>query len=153
MLTKGEIQTIDYNNNTGTVRVPLFESAGKNTPVIIDAIFAIPPGIFNGYKVGDVVELGFENNELTPAVVVGKLYLGASEEVNSACGSVYGDSLKIHNSAELPISTRFSSDKSEQVADTDTNQTSFSSIADLVEEINKLRVQVAVLETKLNSLE
>ena len=155
MLTKGEIKTINYNNNTGTVRVPLFETADSNNQVIIDAIFVIPPGIFNGYRPGDIVEVGFENSALTPAVVLGRLYLGANiENQKIPNGTLCGDQLRISKYAELPVSTKLLSEKSETVADSETNATSFKSIGDLITEINKLKTRISELEeSKLPELE
>ena len=150
MLTKGEIKTINYNNNTGTVRVPLFETSDSNDQVIIDAIFVIPPGIFNGYRPGDIVEVGFENSSLTPAVVLGRLYLGANiENQKTPNGTICGDQLRISKYAELPVSTKLLSEKSDKVADSETNATSFKSIGDLIIEINKLKTRISELESKL----
>lgn len=150
MLTKGEIKTINYNNNTGTVRVPLFETADSNNQVIIDAIFVIPPGIFNGYRPGDIVEVGFENSALTPAVVLGKLYLGANiENQTIPNGTICGDQLRISKYAELPINTKLLSEKSDTVADSETHVTNFKSIEDIITEINKLRTRISELEGKV----
>ena len=155
MLTKGEIKTINYNNNTGTVRVPLFETSDSNDQVIIDAIFVIPPGIFNGYRPGDIVEVGFENSSLTPAVVLGRLYLGANiENQKVPNGTICGDQLRISKYAELPVSTKLLSEKSDKVADSETNAASFKSIGDLIIEINKLKTRISELEeSKLPELD
>ena len=155
MLTKGEIKTINDNNNTGTVRVPLFETSDSNDQVIIDAIFVIPPGIFNGYRPGDIVEVGFENSSLTPAVVLGRLYLGANiENQKTPNGTLCGDQLRISKYAELPVSTKLLSEKSDTVADSKTNAASFKSIGDLIIEINKLKTRILELEeSKLPELE
>ena len=155
MLTKGEIKTINYNNNTGTVRVPLFETSDSNNQVIIDAIFVIPPGIFNGYRPGDIVEVGFENSSLTPAVVLGRLYLGANiENQKVPNGTICGDQLRISKFAELPVSTKLLSEKSDTVADSETNAASFKSIGDLIIEINKLKTKISELEeSKLPELD
>ena len=55
MLTKGIIKSINYESNEGTVRVPLFETASQHEEFVSDAVFSIVPGIYNSYKVGDVV--------------------------------------------------------------------------------------------------
>ena len=155
MLTKGEIKTINYNNNTGTVRVPLFETSDSNDQVIIDAIFVIPPGIFNGYRPGDIVEVGFEISSLTPAVILGRLYVGANiENQKTPNGTLCGDQLRISKYAELPVSTKLLSEKSDKVADSETNAASFKSIGDLIIEINKLKTKISELEeSKIPELE
>jgi hypothetical protein len=55
MITTAEIQTINYNANDCTVRLPVFENASSEFPAIVTAKFISLPGIFNGYLVGDTV--------------------------------------------------------------------------------------------------
>ena len=76
MVTKGIITSIDFNGNTCKVRIPFFETAG-NDPIISDAIISNTPGVYNGYKVDDVVLVAFEDGLMNNPVVIGKLYLGA----------------------------------------------------------------------------
>ena len=73
MTVKGIIQNINFNSNTCSVRLPYFENAGNTSEVIVNAVFSNTPGSYNGYKVGDVVFVEFENEDFDQAVVVGKL--------------------------------------------------------------------------------
>lgn len=55
MVTKGQIISVDYAGNTCEVRLPYFESAGVNDKIIATATIGNQPGMYNGYRAGDVV--------------------------------------------------------------------------------------------------
>lgn len=80
MLTKGIITSIDYSSNTCIVRIPVFEGAGNRTKIQAEAAICIPPGNYNGYKVNDVVVVGFGENNIDQPIILGKLYLGIQGE-------------------------------------------------------------------------
>ncbi len=112
MLTKAIIQSIDYTKNLCKVRIPLFENASRNVDMIeADAQFNIVPGIYNSYKTGDIVFIGFEENKMELPVILGKLFVSTSAEAASYRGSVSGNSLAITDTAQLPYSTVFNYDK------------------------------------------
>ena len=112
MLTKAIIQSIDYSKNICRVRIPLFENASRNVNMIeADAQFSIVPGIYNSYKTGDVVFIGFEENKMESPVILGKLFVSTSAEAGSYRGSLSGNSLAITDVAQLPYSTIFNYDK------------------------------------------
>ncbi len=112
MLTKAIIQSIDYTKNMCRVRIPLFESASRNPNIIeADAQFNIVPGIYNSYKTGDIVFIGFEENAMESPVILGKLFVSAAAEASSYRGSISGNSLAITDTAQLPYSTIFNYDK------------------------------------------
>lgn len=112
MLTKAIIQSIDYAKNMCRVRIPLFENASRNVNIIeADAQINIVPGIYNSYKTGDVVFIGFEENKMELPVILGKLFVSASAESGSYRGNVSGNSLAITDTAQLPYSTIFNYDK------------------------------------------
>ena len=80
----------------------------------------------------------------------GKVYLGANiENQKTPNGTICGDQLRISKYAELPVSTKLLSEKSDKVADSETNAASFKSIGDLITEINKLKTRISELEGKL----
>ena len=115
MLTKAIIQSIDYTKNMCRVRIPLFENAARNVQMIeADAQINIVPGIYNSYKTGDIVFIGFEENKMELPVILGKLYVSASAEASSYRGNVSGNSLAITDTAQLPYSTLFNYDKISQ---------------------------------------
>ena len=108
MLTKAIIQSIDYTKNICRVRIPLFENASRNVNMVeADAQFSIVPGIYNSYKTGDVVFIGFEENKMESPVILGKLFVSTSAEADSYRGNVSGNSLAITDTASLPYSTLF----------------------------------------------
>lgn len=115
MLVKGIITNIDFANNTCSVRVPSFETAATKSEMIYDAIFAVPPGHYNGYKVGDIVICGFELTTYNDPIVIGKLYLGASTENTSARGASKISDLHVENSASLPLDTKLTSKQVQQI--------------------------------------
>lgn len=111
MLTKAIIQSIDYTKNMCRVRIPLFENAARNVNMIeADAQINIVPGIYNSYKTGDIVFIGFEENKMELPVILGKLFVSASAEASSYRGNVSGNSLSITETAQLPYSTVFNYD-------------------------------------------
>ena len=112
MLTKAIIQSIDYTKNMCRVRIPLFETASKNVGMIeADAQFTIVPGVYNSYKTGDIVFIGFEENKMELPVILGKLFVSAAAEASSYRGGISGSSLTITDTAQLPYSTVFDFDK------------------------------------------
>ncbi len=111
MLTKAIIQSIDYTKNMCRVRIPLFENASRNVNIIeANAQFNIVPGIYNSYKTGDVVFIGFEENKMELPVILGKLFVSAATEAGSYRGNLSGNSLSITDTAQLPYSTIFNFD-------------------------------------------
>jgi hypothetical protein len=104
MITKGEIKSIDYNDNTCLVRIPIFEGTNYVQEAVLPAIFVTAPGVINGYQAGDIVMIAFENNDISQPVVLGKLYLGAANEATDR-GLISCESLTVATSASLPVTT------------------------------------------------
>lgn len=112
MLTKAIIQSIDYTKNMCRVRIPLFENAARKVNIVeADAQLNIVPGIYNSYKTGDIVFIGFEENKMELPVILGKLFVSASAEASSYRGNLSGNSLSITDAAQLPYSTVFNYNK------------------------------------------
>ena len=115
MLTKAIIQNIDYTKNMCKVRIPLFENASRNVNIIeADAQFSVVPGVYNSYKTGDIVFIGFEENKMELPVILGKLFVSASAEASAHQGTLSGNALSITDTAQLPYSTIFNYDKISQ---------------------------------------
>ena len=111
MITKAIIQSIDYTKNTCRIRIPLFEAASKNVNMIeAEAQFSIVPGIYNSYKTGDIVFIGFEENKMELPVILGKLFVDVSSEASACRGTLSGNSLIVTETAQLPHSTIFNYD-------------------------------------------
>jgi len=113
MITTAEIQTINYSSNDCTVRIPVFENASSEFPVVLTAKFISLPGIFNGYLVGDIVWVAFYNNLYSQPIVIGKVYQGImAENETDATGKLKIEGGTVHcsdfiasNSAKLPADT------------------------------------------------
>lgn len=138
MVTKGIIKSIDLNGNTCTVHMPFFETAG-NDPIIGTAIISNTPGSYNGYKVGDVVLVAFEDGGMDSPVVMGKLYLGAEAERADPRGTINVESSAVSRSASMPADTKLAAGLDDNVPNTTAPYNSLSSIAN---ELNTLNVDV-----------
>jgi hypothetical protein len=142
VLTKAIIQSIDYTKNVCRVRIPLFENASRNVNMIeADAQINIVPGIYNSYKTGDVVFIGFEENKMELPVILGKLFVSASAEAGSYRGNVSGNSLAITDTAQLPHSTLFDFSKVAQNNKLYTNLNTPKKLADGILNLQQAQVQ------------
>lgn len=114
MITTAEIQSIDYNSNSCTVRLPLFENVNSEFPAIVVAKFVSLPGIFNGYDAGDIVWVAFNNDWYSQPVILGKVYQGIAAEnetddrgeLKIKGGTVHCADLVVSNKATLPVDTK-----------------------------------------------
>ena len=137
MIIKGILKTIDYNNNSCTVRLPLFETANTSGEVVLPAIFMNQPGMFNGYNEGDIVFVDFENNKLEAPIIIGKLYLGSEKEAsNSQKGGLKIASLTVDSSATLPLDTKLVFNHTSSDAPVDKGLSSYKSIIDIIKAIH-----------------
>lgn len=149
MVTKAEIIGIDYTSNTCQVRMPIFESTSSANYAIARALFAVQPGVFNGYTVGDVVFVAFEDNRIDRPVVIGKLYLGTAEESLNSGGAIYGKNLVINGTAELPTTTAIVADKSDDAIAGTTATYGTVTIKNLLERISDLETKVSTLQGEI----
>ena len=147
MVTKGIITSIDFNGNTCQVRIPLFETAG-NDPIISTAVVSNTPGSYNGYKVGDVVLVAFEDGKMETPVVIGKLYLGAEKEKADPRGSLNTESLVAAKTAAVPADTKLTTDTDKNLPNTMNPYANLSSIAN---NLNKLNTDVNYLDVFTNN--
>ena len=138
MVTKGIITSIDFGGNTCEVRMPYFENAGNNA-ILGTAIFSNTPGSYNGYKVGDVVVVAFEDGQMDNPVVIGKLYLGAEKEKADPRGSLNVETSSVAKSAAIPADTNLLASIDQDVAKTTAPYASLFSVAN---ELNTLKVDV-----------
>jgi hypothetical protein len=139
MLTKGIILSVDLQENTCLVRIPIFETAGNIYKNEATAIICIPPGIYNGLKADDVVIIGFEDNNSGKPIILGKLYLGVTSEVNSSNGSGVFSTLKISDTLEIPVNTKINYSKNEaKIYNEDSVLNNINSLNDIINAINSL---------------
>ena len=107
MLTKAIVQSVNANGTRCLVRMPLFETSASATPIEVEAVINITPGIYNNLVVGDVVFVAFEENKFEKPVVIGKLFRGAEIEGYTRGGGGIIDTLKVNSEAYIPSSTNF----------------------------------------------
>ena len=136
MVTKGIITSIDFNGNTCQVRIPFFETAG-NDPITGTAIISNTPGSYNGYKVGDVVLVAFEDGQMNNPVVIGKLYLGAAVEKQDPRGAINVENAITAKSASLPADTILTAKLDPNVPNTNVPFGSLASIANSLNSANR----------------
>lgn len=112
MITKALIRY--QKGNKYGVRIPIFEYAGSDAEYIEEATLCYTPGNIEGYKVGDVVFVSFENNQLEHPVILGKLYLGPEDEPTNGG---YCATLDVINRASLPSNTQIGDIKYIELSD------------------------------------
>ena len=150
MITKGIIKSIDYNGNTCKVRVPILESACDDAEIILSAIFSTTPGVFNGYKEEDVVIVSFEDNNYENAIILGKLYLGASKESEDPRGTVSCANLKSENQATIPLSSKLVYDaKDKNTANVKGSYNDYKTLADIVDGLQTQKTEMGSLSVKV----
>lgn len=135
MITKGIIKSIDLLGNTCTVHLPFFETAG-NDPIIETATVSNTPGSYNGYKVGDVVYVAFEDGNMGTPVVIGKLYLGTEKEKADPRGVSNVEESTATKKATLPADAKLAAEIDSNVPNTTVPYSSLSSIANGLNTLN-----------------
>lgn len=114
MIAKAIIVKIpEVNSNIYKVRIPFFED-NKTGDFLLDAIVCRSPGVIGGYNKDDVVLVGFENDKLNKAVILGKLYTAKeSEDPEPVLLSV--DSLKVFKNINIPSDVAIDNFKAEDI--------------------------------------
>lgn len=119
MLTEAIIMSIDYTSNTCVVRMPYFERAGVDRIITATAHIACPPGVYNGYKVGDAVFIGFDLDRADLPIILGKIFTGTQAFKQDNGGTLQATNLDVSIDATLPIGTRFLVNKDYNYSDYD----------------------------------
>lgn len=113
MITRAFIEDVDYDNAKILVRIPTLD--GTSTSVAATpkdqlewAAVLETPGVEIQYNVGDVVVVGFEDNDLSSPIVLGFLKLKKGSTKNSDYNiSLSVTNLSVSNDSVLPTSTQF----------------------------------------------
>lgn len=131
MITKAEILQLPkgaYTNDKGDlvvdnkfkIYIPIFRRAGepKNSKLGASTTYATlcyNPGAENGYRVGDIVYVAFENNQIGEPVIIGKLFLNKTQDSENSTYLI-GDELNVSKKATLPLNTTIGDITGEQLA-------------------------------------
>ncbi len=97
-------------DNKFKIYIPIFRRAGESkdsklSASIMYATLLYTPGSENGYRVGDIVYISFENNQMGNPIILGKLFLNTTQDVPNTA-SIIGDNLNISGKATLPKDTK-----------------------------------------------
>ena len=103
MITRAIITDTDLSIGKVKVRIPILEHIGDGGLDINWASIIYIPGIDIDYRVGDIVEVGFEDNDVGRPIVLGFLKL-RDKNIESR---VYADikELNIEDKFEAPTNT------------------------------------------------
>lgn len=105
-MVKGIIEKVE-SRYLYRVRIPVYHKV-ENTPGAVEtedlptAPVCTLPGLDLIYRVGDVVWIGFENDEIGLPVILGILY--RQDDVIST-SDIHCDSIEVLSNAKLPIAT------------------------------------------------
>lgn len=143
LITEAIITSLDRNSTEFTVRIPLFESAGDDTKAILPARIIIQPGNYSMYNVGDYVWVTFAGTQIEIALILGKIYQGASAEINNNTGGISLNTLHVLGySATLPQTTQLSSAPAD-----------YNTITKLINKIKDLEIQNEINIQKFQALQ
>ena len=102
------LATITKINRVGkleiTVRVPIFDSPGVTEYSNISCSLCQSPAEIDGYNVGDVVYVGFEDNRIDRPIILGKLRTDLNATPSST-STLSTNSLVVSDKAYLPADT------------------------------------------------
>ena len=137
MITKGEILSINILENTCRVRLPIFETT-NNDIISTTATFSVPPGLYNSFQAGDIVYVGFEQDDIRQAVILGKLYINSENEANLNRGAINCNTLKVTERVDLPSNTNITYDLTEAAVNADGRKKKMKTIKDIIDYLQKL---------------
>lgn len=152
MITKAVLMSKGETDNQWYVRIPIFESVGNsqaltdvNSPTYL-ATASYTPGILRSYKVGDVVYVAFEDNELDNIVILNKLY--PSDDSNEkASGYLNVDKLYVGSNAEFVGDVSFNGIK---VATIGTHGQAISNLDNITQEQEQ---EIGEIDERVTNLE
>ena len=79
MITRAIVEEKIVGTNKYKIRIPIFDGTGKSkvstsNDLLSEATVCVPPNVSNYVNPGDVVFVGFEENDLGKPVILGHLY-------------------------------------------------------------------------------
>lgn len=140
MITKGIVESI-VDNYSVKVRIPMYDkidgakNATPNSDLSIATVCTLP-GAVNQVQVGDIVFVGFEDNDISRPVILGQLYRNIQE--SSLC-SLNIDSIVVSNSAKFNEQTTI-------------GDVSYKDISSLIGVRSNLQQQLDTVIDKINEI-
>ena len=119
MITRAIINKIDYESNKIRVRIPIYDGAQNSQGSTSDddlswASVMCLPGLTINYEVGDIVIVGFEDDDIGKPIILGYLKL-ANGESDKAKISANLDSLVVNDSLSTSTNVKFGKLTYEQI--------------------------------------
>ena len=119
MITRAIINKIDYESNKIRVRIPIYDGAQNSQGSTSDddlswASVMCLPGLTINYEVGDIVIVGFEDDDIGKPIILGYLKL-ANGESDKAKISANLDSLVVNDSLSTSTDVKFGKLTYEQI--------------------------------------
>jgi hypothetical protein len=120
VITRAIIEEVDHDNSKVRVRIPTLNgiaSSSTATPTsqLEWASLIQTPGIVCEYEVGDVVVVGFEDNDYSSPIVLGYLKLSKTDGMKDAKRThITTTSLSVKENVTLPTNTSFLAPNSTQ---------------------------------------
>lgn len=119
MITRAIINKIDYESNKIRVRIPIYNGAQNSQGSTSDddlswASVMCLPGLTINYEVGDIVIVGFEDDDIGKPIILGYLKL-ANGESDKAKISANLDSLVVNDSLSTSTNVKFGKLTYEQI--------------------------------------
>ena len=119
MITRAIINKIDYESNKIRVRIPIYDGAQNSQGSTSDddlswASVMCLPGLTINYEVGDIVIVGFEDDDIGKPIILGYLKL-ANGESDKAKISANLDSLVVNDILSTSTNVKFGKLTYEQI--------------------------------------
>ena len=119
MITRAIINKIDYESNKIRVRIPIYDGAQNSQGSTSDddlswASVMCLPGLTINYEVGDIVIVGFEDDDIGKPIILGYLRLanGGSEKAKISANL---NSLVVNDSLTTSTDVKFGKLTYEQI--------------------------------------
>lgn len=118
MITRALVEDVDYTANKLKVRIPIldgmrFNQDGLSNAELNWAAVLCIPGLEIEYKVGDVVVVGFEDNDIGSPIVLGYLKLTGVQLESRLHGSF--KDLEVTESFTAPTNTKIGKTSYEEI--------------------------------------
>lgn len=141
MIARGIVEKV-YEKNSVAVRIPIFDSSptsSDRTPTdsLGRATICTLPNSIPNVRVGDVVYVGFENNDISLPVIIGYVYIDSEYTTRQGLSL---QSLEVISNAKLPSDTMIGDVSAKDIATlVGIKQNIQEQIEELKQEIEKLK--------------